>query len=208
MSGTWLDFNTLVLTSDFLLLTSYFNAMHPDLELLIAEFDAAEAEVHALAESVSDAEWSARPASGGWSMDECIAHLTLTNVRFTPKLAEALSGAPPMSEARMRQRMRRDLVGWMLSSMMEPPVRFRVPTAPSFEPASTASKAATAAAFDSSQAAIRQLLRAMAGLDITRVKVASPFNARISYSLFSAMHIMVAHERRHIWQARQVRREK
>ncbi|HRP07314.1 MAG TPA: DinB family protein [Gemmatimonadales bacterium] len=182
--------------------------MHPDLELLSAEFDAAEAEVHSLAESADDEEWSAPARNGGWSMDQCIAHLTLTNNRYVPILAEAADAAPLMDDARYRQRMRRDLVGWLTSGMMEPPVRLRIPTRASFNPSTPASKAVTVAGFDASQAAIRQLLRTVSGHDITRVRIASPFNSKVRYSVFSALHILVAHERRHIWQATTGRREK
>jgi hypothetical protein len=45
----------------------------------------------------------------------------------------------------------------------------------------------------------------MDGLDVTTIRVTSPFNASLRYSAYSALHILAAHERRHLWQAERVR---
>lgn len=180
--------------------------MHPDLEDLTLQFAEAEARMHRLAESVSEQEWGARPADGGWSMDECVAHLTLTNQRYVPILAEASDAAPAFDEdTGPPAHLHRDLAGRLLSWMMEPPVRFRLPTRAEFTPQGPVSRNRTVAEFDAAQAAIQQQIRAMDGLDITTIRVTSPFNASIRYSAYSALHILVAHERRHLWQAERVR---
>jgi hypothetical protein len=67
------------------------------------------------------------------------------------------------------------------------------------------SRAHTVADFDAAQAAIQQQIRAMDGLDITTIRVTSPVNASLRYSTYSALHILAAHERRHLWQAERVR---
>lgn len=179
--------------------------MHPDLEHLSLQFAEADARMHRLAESVTDREWGMRPASGGWSIDECVAHITLTNQRYVPILAEASDAAPVFGDGELPVRLHRDLAGRFLSWMMEPPVRFRVPTRPEFVPNGTVSRARTMATFDAAQAAIQQQIRAMDGLDITTIRVTSPFNTSLRYSAYSALHILAAHERRHLWQAEQVR---
>jgi hypothetical protein len=179
--------------------------VHPDLEFLALQFAEAEARMHQLAESVSEATWATRPPDGGWSMDECVAHLTLTNRRYVPILAEASDAAPAFDDEEPSRSMHRDLAGRLLTWMMEPPVRFRLPTRSEFLPQGPVSRSRTVAEFDAAQAAIQQQLRAMDGLDITRIRVTSPFNASLRYSAYSALHILVAHERRHLWQAERVR---
>ncbi len=184
--------------------------MHPDLALLSHQFEAAEARLHRLAEMVDDVQWGRRVRETSWSIGECVAHLTLTNARYLPLLSEAIDAAPMMDEpdeAAVPERMRRDVAGWLLSRMMEPPVRFRVPTAAAFVPAGAASRAADLAEFDGVQAKLREMIVAMDGLDPTRIRLTSPFNARLKYSLYSALHILAAHERRHIWQAERVLRQ-
>lgn len=179
--------------------------MHPDLEYLSLQFAEAEARMHRLAESVSEHEWGSPPPNGGWSIDECVAHLTLTNQRYVPILAEASDAAPAFDEEDVPPRLHRDLAGRLLTWMMEPPVRFRLPTRPEFQPQGVVSRARTVAEFDAAQAAIQQQIRAMDGLDITTIRVTSPFNASLRYSAYSALHILAAHERRHLWQAERVR---
>jgi len=177
--------------------------MHPDLARVASEFDEAQARMHRLAESVDDAQWVRRPAAGRWSIDECVAHLTLTNERYLPIFAEVLDAAPQLDDA--SRPMRPDMTGRLLAWLMEPPVRFRLSTAPTFEPPSSAGRATTVALFDAMQARLQDQIREMDGFDISTVRLASPFNAKVRYSAFSALRILAAHERRHLWQAEQVR---
>ncbi len=177
--------------------------MHLDLERTSSEFTEAGARLHRLAETVDSSGWSRRAAAGGWSIDECVAHLTLTNERYIPVLVEAIDAAPVMSDPPMP--LKQDLAGRMLRWMMEPPVRFKLPTSPSFQPPSSAGRSATLARFESVQARLTDLIREMDGLDVSRVRIASPFNDKLRYSAYSALRIIVAHERRHLWQAERVR---
>jgi hypothetical protein len=39
------------------------------------------------------------------------------------------------------------------------------------------------------------------GLDLNRLRLASAFNPRLKYNLFSRFHVLAAHERRRLWQA-------
>jgi len=43
------------------------------------------------------------------------------------------------------------------------------------------------------------------GLPLERLRVVSPFNARVKYNLYSALKLIPVHQRRHLWQAEQVR---
>ncbi|MEO5798318.1 MAG: DinB family protein [Gemmatimonadales bacterium] len=178
--------------------------MHPDLEAIERELLAAQAEAHRIADGVDEATWAARPATDSWSMSECVAHLTLS----TEALLSTCSAEIARDEVRTRPapvQMRRDLLGWALSRMMEPPVRGKFPTAAGFIPGASAPRAETVAAFDASQGALLDLLRRCDGIDITLVRVTSPFNARVKYSLFSMFRITAAHQRRHLWQAERAR---
>ncbi len=181
--------------------------MHPDLARITGEFDAAQARLQRLAEATDEVAWTTRPAAGQWSMDECVAHITLTNARFLPILDEAADRAPIWPDGPDGPLVRpfhRDLAGWFLSRMMEPPVRLRLPTGPSFEPPAPASRSATLSAFDTTQAGLRDRLTRLDGLDITTIRITSPFNASLRYSVWSALCILAAHERRHLWQAERV----
>lgn len=177
--------------------------MHPDLERTASEFTEAGARLHRLAETVDESGWSRRPSPGSWSIDECVGHLVLTNERYIPVLVEAIDAAPVMSDP--PPPLRQDLAGRALRWMMEPPVRFKLPTSPVFQPPSSAGRPATLARFESVQARLTDLIREMDGLDVSRVRITSPFNNKLRYSAYSALRIIVAHERRHLWQAERAR---
>jgi hypothetical protein len=178
--------------------------VHRDLESLACQFEEAQARMYRLTESVDESGWVTKPKEGAWSIDECVAHLTMTNVRYLPLLVEAIDAAPELPVQLLQPRMHRDPVGWTLSRMMEPPVRFQLPTGAEFEPPGAASRSTTVAAFDAAQARVSTLIRELDGLDPTKIRLTSPFNTKLKYSLYSAFHILAAHERRHLWQAEQV----
>ena len=48
------------------------------------------------------------------------------------------------------------------------------------------------------------VLRQANGLDLGRVRVRAPMNKWVRFSLGSGFAFMAAHERRHLWQARQI----
>jgi hypothetical protein len=177
--------------------------MHPQLDAVRRELEDATARARRLADQASDDEWQRRPGEGRWSMGECIAHLSLTAEIMLPAIRSALAGArrPPTTPPRYR----RDAMGWFLSKILEPPVRRRVVTGVAFIPKGAAPKAPTLADFERWQGALIETLADLDGHDLSRLKVTSPFNAAVRYNLYSAYCIITAHERRHLWQAEQVR---
>ena len=52
-----------------------------------------------------------------------------------------------------------------------------------------------------------ELLRRADGVDISRAKVTSPLSKLLKLRIGAAFAILAAHGRRHLWQARQVRRQ-
>jgi hypothetical protein len=52
---------------------------------------------------------------------------------------------------------------------------------------------------------LEQLVRDANGVDLAKVKVPSPITSLIRYNLGMAFWIQTAHDRRHLWQAREVR---
>jgi|CXWL01.1.fsa_nt_gi hypothetical protein len=176
--------------------------MHPDLTIVTDQLLAAQAEIHRLAESVDERTWVTRPApsSSSWSMSECIGHLTLTTEAFLPAMREQLQ-RPESRARRAPAKMRRSFLAWMLSRALEPPARQKYPTTTAFVPDEAMSKAETLAEYDRSQDALLAMIRLGDGIDLTRIRLVSPFDPRLHYSFFSALHIAAAHQRRHIAQA-------
>ena len=77
----------------------------------------------------------------------------------------------------------------------------RVQTTAPFRPADAPAPRSTVAEFDRLQEQLRQIVRSADNRAIGAVKVVSPFEARVSYSVYSALVIIPRHQMRHLEQA-------
>jgi hypothetical protein len=48
------------------------------------------------------------------------------------------------------------------------------------------------------------IARDVDGLPVDRIKITSPFDARLKYNLYAALTILPRHQHRHLWQAERV----
>jgi DinB family protein len=179
--------------------------MHEQLQAIVDEFDSAGTHLYFLGNTVPLDGWRRRPEPGRWSVGECVAHLNLTSLAYLPILDEALAEARRLSgPARVFQgRYRRDVAGWFLWKTMGPPVRVRVKTTAAFVPAGSEAPIQLIAEFERLQAEQIARVRNADGLPIDRIKIASPFNARVKYNLYACLTMLPRHQHRHLWQAEQ-----
>lgn len=177
--------------------------MHPQLEAVAEEFTSAQVRLHALDASLPDEWWDRRADATTWSVAECVAHLNLTAEAYLPPVrrgieeARSIGGGPP-------NRFRRDPVGWILWRTAGPPVRLCVRTPAPFIPAAAGPRAHTLETFDRLQEEQLRCVREADGLPLSRVRITSPFDARLRYSLYSCLTLLPRHQHRHIWQAGRV----
>ncbi|HET7872633.1 MAG TPA: DinB family protein [Terriglobales bacterium] len=172
---------------------------HDQLAALKREFEDCSAAAKDLLDSVNATEFAKRPQSGGWSIAECIAHLTATTQLYLPILSSALQNAPA-GNAPYKMDWRGRLLKWVL----EPPYRTRVKTLPSLEPG-VHDSAQVLPAFLVSQKDLADALERWRGLALGQVLITSPFNKRLRYNIYSLFNVVAAHQRHHIWQAQRVR---
>lgn len=177
--------------------------MHPQLQTTAEAFEQAQERLHRLADRVPDALWPRRAEPERWSVSECVAHLNLTSEAFLPVLRSGLEEARGL-DAPPPRRHRRGVVGWLLWRTLGPPVRMRTKTAAAFVPTGAADPAALRADFERLQAEQLACVREAEGLPLGRVKIASPFDPRVRYNLYTALTILPRHQHRHLWQAEQV----
>lgn len=156
----------------------------------------------ALVQSTDGRLFTVRPNSASWSAAECISHLSISTEMFLPVLRNAIDDARKRGLQR-RHEPKMDLLGRILRWFLEPPIRQRMTTTAPFVPRSVRAKAEAFGEFASLQAKLTELLNAARDLELARMKVVSPFDKRVRYNVFSAFRIVVAHQRRHLWQAEQ-----
>lgn len=146
--------------------------------------------------------FTVRPSTSSWSVAECIAHLSISTEMFIPVLREALADAKKRKLVSDRP-PKMDLLGRILRWFLEPPIRQRVKTTAPFVPRSVRAKSEAFGEFASLQGKLGELIQDSRGVDLRKVKISSPFDRRVRYNLYSAFRILVAHQRRHLWQAEQ-----
>lgn len=165
------------------------------------EFESALDHVRRLVTSYDEALWRQRPASGGWSAAECVAHLNLTSEACLPSMDEGLTDARARGPDSTTRRFRRDPMGWLLWKGSQPNPRMKIKTGAPFVPTGDHPRDLLIADFERLQREQLALLRAADGLPIDRVKVKSAFIERIRYSLYSVFTILSIHQHRHLTQA-------
>ena len=171
---------------------------------LHAEFEAAATDARALFEGVGADAFRWRPAEKGWSMAECLDHLNVVGRKYLKAIdraiedgrAKGLLGAGPF---------RYGLIESFVVRTMDAPPMFRMKAPRSFVPAASADASEALLEFVALQRALQERLARAEGLDLVKVKVPSPVSRRLKFSLGKSFAAMAAHQRRHLWQARQVR---
>ncbi|HUQ50498.1 MAG TPA: DinB family protein [Terriglobales bacterium] len=154
-----------------------------------------------LTAGMSDAGLIQRQSSSGWSVAECIAHLTLTTREYLSLADSAFKDAP-----RAPGPYRADWMGRLLCWSQEPPYKhMKSKTLPAFVPGAIEDPLSVVPSFIESQKLLLARLDEAEGIALDRVKVVSSFNKKIKYNLLSFFQLLAAHQRRHLWQAEQVK---
>jgi hypothetical protein len=155
-----------------------------------------------LVQTTDGRHFTVRPHPSSWSAAECLSHLSLSTEQFLPILDSAIKDARSRN-LRSDRKPKMDVFGRLLRWFMEPPIRQRLKTTARFVPRSVRAKSEAFGEFAALQEKLAEMLTAARGLDLAKVKIVSPFDKRVRYNLYSAFRVLVAHQRRHLWQAEQ-----
>lgn len=170
------------------------------------ELQGASSQLHRLVDTVDESTWGRRPAEGKWSVARCIAHLNMTSSAYLPVLRAAFKDAHARGLIAKDPSYELDFWGWLLVKSIEPPPRFRMKTPDAFVPPTIDPKDKVLREFDTLQGELIALLDEGADLPLAKIKIVSPFNARLKYHTYSALRVIPSHQRRHLWQAERVLR--
>jgi hypothetical protein len=179
-----------------------------DVRNLHDQLDAAERDAQALVAGLAEEQGIWRPQAGSWSIAECLDHLAMGNRAYLRAMQEPGHRA----RARGRQRCRPVKPGWigqLFVRLLEPPPTWwsRLKAPRSIRPRAAPPLTQSFAGFVASHTDVRAFLSAHADLDLTGIRFPNPFVRGIRFSIATGLHVITAHERRHLWQAWQVRRQ-
>lgn len=171
-------------------------------EALAAELQAVSDEARRLAEEFSADELGRPPSEGAWSAADNLMHLSMAAQAFIPRMTRTLG---KLAEAGKRTDgpSRADWVGRLYAWLLEPPARLKVRAPRPFVPPVGMTSEQALRTFLAEQGRVVALAQQSAGLDLAARKVPTPVSRYVRYNALSAFRTVAAHERRHLWQARQ-----
>jgi hypothetical protein len=168
----------------------------------LRQIEAIKAEARALVTGLSEVQFNRRPGPKRWSVAECLDHLNMIRKVF------------PAIDRTVEQAKRRGLrspgpfrYGWFArwtARSMEPPPRFRMRTFKMLLPRETSLHADDVLReFLELRDRFAERVRRADGLDLKRAVVVSPVSRLFRLPLGAYFAFLLAHDRRHLWQARQ-----
>lgn len=146
------------------------------------------------------------PAEGAWSIAECIAHLNKANSLYIPNLEAGFAHARQMQWFARGGNVRAGFLERWFANRQEPPYRLRVKAPAKFRPsAGRYERDAILAQWVAIHQRLLELIRSDSDLDWNKVKIVSPVASWLKISAIGVFAIIAAHDRRHLWQAEQIR---
>ncbi|MFN7992007.1 MAG: DinB family protein [Bryobacteraceae bacterium] len=141
-------------------------------------------------------------AEGSWSIAQCLDHLTITARNFGAAIDAGLKPAADQT-AKPERAIPVPWWGRLFLKILEPPVlRLKVKAPAPFQPQPGRSTSLVLSEFLDAHENLRRNWSRWMQADLGRTKVAGPFP--FPFPLGLVLHVIPAHMRRHLWQARQV----
>jgi hypothetical protein len=175
-----------------------------ELELYRQQFSRIQQQASELIAGLDEARFNWRPFAQGWSIEECLAHLIIVG-QWEIGAIEAVIDKARKRGLTGHGPFQYSAIDRFLVDQTEPPVRSPLPAPRRFAPLHGQPVTAVMPTFLHLQSQLILLLERAEGLDLRRVKVATPILPVLKMSLGMMFAQIAAHERRHLQQAKRVR---
>ena len=178
----------------------------PELERIRKEVEATNAKAVVLCRGLEGEQLAWRERPGRWSIAEILLHLEITTHVCLPSVDQAidearrkkLHGAGPFNIGMM---------GRLFVWYVEPPPAIKLPSPRVLIPMLQGPADEVLPRFLRSQQLMLQRLEAANGIHLTRARFISPFASFVRMNLLALFSVFTAHERRHLWQASNLRQQ-
>ena len=177
--------------------------MNPHLSELLVSLDHQVVECRELCDPLSDDQLKWKPDPRSWSILECFDHLRVTGSLYYPRLEEAIERAREHG----REETKPYRPGWFARKMIrfvgvESKTKLKAPRV--FRPSSVEPDRSILDQFFEQEVELLGLIRRADGVELNRVKFASPVTRLIRFSIGEGFALMVAHQERHLRQAQRI----
>jgi len=183
---------------------TYDRTVNAEIERILYQISVVRQECDGLMDGLDNDRFNWSPGAGTWSIAQCIDHLNVTNRLYIPIFEEGVRkgrangvlGEGPYSYSWLSRYMFR---------VMQPPVKNRFRAPKQFHPAPQRTIEEVLPEWEATHTSLEKVVADSQGLDLQRIKVPSPVTSLLKFNLGMAFWIQTAHDRRHLWQAREVR---
>ena len=144
-----------------------------------------------------------RPTPSQWSVAQCLDHLIVINSTYFPAIEKiARNGYKPSAQERLPLLPR--LFGPLVLGAVSPEGKRNYKASSHVLPSSSAIGADIVERFRAHQKELIRHMKMTENLDLSNTIITSPVASFATYSMLYAYRIVVAHERRHLFQAQRV----
>jgi hypothetical protein len=169
---------------------------------LAFELSANDQTAQALAAGLTEEQLNWQPATGSWSVGQCLEHLCRTNEAYLEAISAAIRDKP---DSQVEQITSGWFGRWFIRSFAEPSPNSKRASAPRKIRPVARVDLAVLDQFLSANKSCRELIVRMRGKDINRIRFWNPFVPGIRFTVGTGLEIVTGHERRHLQQAECVR---
>lgn len=175
-----------------------------DLRKVLDEIEAADRAAENLAAPLTDEQFHWQPDGGRrWSVAQCLEHLATINVVYGAAIQGAVERARDQGWTRTAALAPGVFGRWFIASQ-EPPVKRRLGAPGNVRPGSTLSRAEILRRYHEAHDRVKATIRQAAAIDANRATFPNPFVKLLRVKVATGLHVIAAHDRRHLWQAEQV----
>lgn len=172
---------------------------------LVHSLDETDASVRRLVRELTEPQIHWQPVGGrSWSIAQCVEHLTVTNSLYVTAIRQAVDAAkaerPSPSNA-----IRLSFFSRFFLWNMEPPPKVKLRAAAQIDHNPQRKRGELWLAYAHAEERMRRLMVESAGIDVNRTRFVNPLLRGIRFTVGTGFLIVLAHNRRHLWQAQRVR---
>lgn len=172
-------------------------------DAMLAEARRQRGQVESLSAPLDDHDFEWRPDPSRWSVGECLQHLALMNVIYLDHIDETIARAREtglLAQPAERAMRHGRLGDAFVRSLEPPPGRLKgkafARTLPGQRP-----KSEVLPMFMAAQDRVLRAIETARDIDLRRARMRSPFFKPLRLTLGQSFGAILAHNRRHIWQA-------
>jgi hypothetical protein len=177
-----------------------------DLSKILNDLEANEAAVDTVMAGLDEVQLNWQPSPDSWSIVQCLDHMARSNHDYfggAVRAVRAMKSAGGSGSAPIETTLLERLFLWIV----EPPAKLRAKSPESALPPVSVDPAQVRAALLKIHGEMRVFIHEAGGLDLNRITFPNPFFHPMPLRVGTALLVVPAHERRHIWQANNVRKD-